>query len=447
MKAIDLWNLPPKQFNEWRRKNDYPVIFSTFEDKLPFFNEWLDKTKITKDLLFEYGIGEFVGTEELLSVLHYEHDDKKRLFKTAEKRISHLKNSKHIKKEVKYQPYFYWLKKNKNQKVYDDTKRDFRISSWINKNPQFMKSFFLLDLGGTHIDSPILSERLLDFVCLDEVEIVGALNNTFVHIWFSSAKGMKINGGVAFLDFYKTPLWDSGYGGIKKELTLSDGLFQDLHFKDCDLRFHAVRSKLSSCSFEGLMFDSTLEHSEILKSNFLTGKNDFSKIGAEKEYYSKIKVLYSNTGNHYEAGRYFYKEKYSEMLSLLTPKNSFTNEWRYKNFIEKSLFSVGCYAKFVLYFFSFLVWGFGEKPIRSLICSIVVMLVFSIIFFSSKGSVTFESLANSIYFSMVTFVTLGYGDIFQTDIYLKLFAATEAFLGVVLMGLFLAGFASKSKQY
>ena len=48
---------------------------------------------------------------------------------------------------------------------------------------------------------------------------------------------------------------------------------------------------------------------------------------------------------------------------------------------------------------------------------------------------------------MVTFVTLGYADVFQTNIYLKLFAAIEAFLGVALMGLFIAGFASKSKQY
>ena len=49
--------------------------------------------------------------------------------------------------------------------------------------------------------------------------------------------------------------------------------------------------------------------------------------------------------------------------------------------------------------------------------------------------------------SIVTFVTLGYGDISQTSSPLQLLSAIEAFSGMFLTGLFLAGFASKTKQY
>ena len=56
-------------------------------------------------------------------------------------------------------------------------------------------------------------------------------------------------------------------------------------------------------------------------------------------------------------------------------------------------------------------------------------------------------LGRSLYFSIVTFVTLGYGDISQTSSLLQLLSAIEAFCGMFLTGLFLAGFASKTKQY
>ncbi|WP_373416061.1 ion channel [Vibrio parahaemolyticus] len=48
---------------------------------------------------------------------------------------------------------------------------------------------------------------------------------------------------------------------------------------------------------------------------------------------------------------------------------------------------------------------------------------------------------------MVTFVTLGYGDISQDKPWLQIYSSIQAFSGMVLMGLFLAGFASKSKAY
>lgn len=39
---LKLWNLTPDKFNEWRRKNDLPVLYRKFQRELPRFQEWLD---------------------------------------------------------------------------------------------------------------------------------------------------------------------------------------------------------------------------------------------------------------------------------------------------------------------------------------------------------------------------------------------------------------------
>ena len=92
-------------------------------------------------------------------------------------------------------------------------------------------------------------------------------------------------------------------------------------------------------------------------------------------------------------------------------------------------------------------WGFGEQPIRSLLMSMGVILLATLTYFLAPESVTHGHLGRSLYFSIVTFVTLGYGDISQTSSPLQLLSAIEAFCGMFLTGLFLAGFASKTKQY
>ena len=77
----------------------------------------------------------------------------------------------------------------------------------------------------------------------------------------------------------------------------------------------------------------------------------------------------------------------------------------------------------------------------------VVITLATLTYFLAPDSATYNYLARSLYFSIVTFVTLGYGDISQTSPPLQLMSAVEAFSGMFLTGLFLAGFASKTKQY
>ena len=94
--------------------------------------------------------------------------------------------------------------------------------------------------------------------------------------------------------------------------------------------------------------------------------------------------------------------------------------------------------------------GYGEKPHRIVISALVAIFGFAAIFWALKGV---ESSVNPtaaltwsdyLYHSAVTFTTVGYGDIIpKASSYLRLMAATEAFLGVFLTGLFIFTLARK----
>ena len=101
--------------------------------------------------------------------------------------------------------------------------------------------------------------------------------------------------------------------------------------------------------------------------------------------------------------------------------------------------------------------GYGERPLRIVILSAMVILLFTCIFFitgltysdeiiqvsynaSIKENTT--DLLNALYFSVVTFTTLGYGDILPIGIS-KLFAGIEALLGGFILALFVVVFVKK----
>ncbi len=101
--------------------------------------------------------------------------------------------------------------------------------------------------------------------------------------------------------------------------------------------------------------------------------------------------------------------------------------------------------------------GYGEHPLRVISVSVGIILVFSILYFLSGLSFSGESLAfnadlgwwdnfkiyfSSLYFSVVTFTTLGYGDLVPIGV-ARAFAALEAFIGSFTLALFVVVFVKK----
>ena len=101
--------------------------------------------------------------------------------------------------------------------------------------------------------------------------------------------------------------------------------------------------------------------------------------------------------------------------------------------------------------------GYGESPARVILFSILLILFFATLYFFSGLSFSGDSLAfdadkdlwqntkfyfSSLYFSVVTFTTLGYGDLVPIGI-ARAFAALEAFLGSFTLALFVVVFVKK----
>ncbi|QIR06179.1 MULTISPECIES: ion channel [Salinivibrio] len=99
--------------------------------------------------------------------------------------------------------------------------------------------------------------------------------------------------------------------------------------------------------------------------------------------------------------------------------------------------------------------GYGEDPLRVVIFSVLVIVSCALAYFALGTTQSnpiypdvtgwqryFYELLNAVYFSVVTFTTLGYGDISPHGV-ARFIAAFEAFLGSFTMALFVVVFVKK----
>ncbi|MGY3869465.1 potassium channel family protein [Aeromonas crassostreae] len=447
MNATELWQLSPEQFNEWRRENDYPMIWDFLVASLPHFNDWMLEQRIDKGVIFQIGIARFISSRCVLSLCVYMSDDRTRLYETASSALESLRKSGLIRSETRFEPYAMWLAGKHGKEEMKRVQSLLSVSENNKGEAQVLGGHRLLNIGGIALKSPIISGRLLDFTCLDELSLDSAVNNSKVYLWHCSAKGVRINGGVIGLDLFDSLLWDHRAWAKKRELALEEGVFQDFTIECEEMRFHSSRAVLKNFTIRAKHFDATMEHTNLDKVQVSYNENGRIDHSEASKLYRNAKRLFSSVGDTVDAGECYYQEKLHEMKSLARPKELFKERWLRSGLRQRGGFSLRCYLKCAAKFVSFITWGFGERPIRSLLMSMGVILLAALTYFLAPASVTHHELGRSLYFSIVTFVTLGYGDISQTASPLQLLSAIEAFCGMFLTGLFLAGFASKTKQY
>ncbi len=102
-------------------------------------------------------------------------------------------------------------------------------------------------------------------------------------------------------------------------------------------------------------------------------------------------------------------------------------------------------CKYMRSLFMNFLFGYGEKPLKVVINIVLIIFSFTSIFYFSIQCELSKKFFNSLYFSIVTFTTLGYGDI-QPIESLKLICAVEAILGALFMGLFVGTLVNKARS-
>lgn len=186
-------------------------------------------------------------------------------------------------------------------------------------------------------------------------------------------------------------------------MTLDGAKLINCNFNDADIKDMAL---------EGTIVDPKTSFGKQLKSE-KEGHYHFASIE-----YRQIKNVYRQSSLHGFADQYHYKEMVSKRK--LIPK---TSPLYWLNFL-----------------FGDLLCKYGTSFVRVLLWSLVLILLTAFILTETQ-SLAFQSkvvepnFIDSLYFSIVTFTTLGYGD-FHAIGPMRFVAAAEAFIGAALMALF-----------
>lgn len=241
---------------------------------------------------------------------------------------------------------------------------------------------------------------------------------------------------------------------IEGDFDFTPQQIEDLDLRNAQFRFRGhVSADLSRARFHGaflenVAFDSQRLPREIWEDNHMTDENlSFRELEA---IYRNLKQNMQRHGDYSKAGELYFKEM----------------ECR-KEAMKEKRFSLDWFRSFG---YSILKWtcGYGEKPFWVIRNSLFVILLGAVLFFfcgvARVGAeiqpeedpymidysldslnlciTTFKDFGYCVYYSVVTFTTLGYGDIHPLG-WSHIFASFEAFIGAFFMALFVLVFGRK----
>lgn len=232
-------------------------------------------------------------------------------------------------------------------------------------------------------------------------------------------------------------------GANLKHSNLENGKLLNCFFEGCDLSHAELKnSTLNNCHFEQTdLTGANIQNAKLINCFFADAslkdvtmdntivdqKTTFGKeLKSEKEdsyhfasiEYKQIKEMYKNSSLHQEADYYHYKEMVSKRK--IFPK---THPKRFISFVFGDLL-----CKYGTSFIRVFLWSLGIVVISATL----FYLQDSLLFLNSKVQTSF---LDALYFSMVTFTTLGYGDYHAIGL-LRFVAGFESFIGASLMSLF-----------
>ncbi|WP_336732722.1 potassium channel family protein [Chryseobacterium sp. VD8] len=467
----ELWEMNPDDFNKWRRENDLKRLFECFRNTLPHFDEWLDSNGLTISFILETDKpGQFFYWNKETYCIKSQQDGFINYYfvpiydKHHNKQILNLQNSNEEDEYFKFTPYFLWVKKEyKIEKPiktkYSGDLNTFRYiegtapdvpdaCNWsISAGTQGLK------LGGVKINGWIeFLHRNLDFTNLDFLKIEGKESWSKENdIFYSHCANISINNAEAtFTKFYQCSF---------DNLRVIDTRCYGLEFYQCEIFKAYFESSgisniiIENCSVSGFSFNRV----EVEELDYIPPMEEFHH-GVSETYKSisennkRFRILYQSNGIRKEASQAYYNERFFEMKykwedlksSRLFSYLLKTKDLRYtvssiKNIIQKTF-------NFIADLISYTIWGFGEKPGRIILSSFFVLTFYALIYFFSNINRLQYDVINSYYLSIVTFTTLGFGDItpLNNNSY-KIIVGSEALLGAFFMGLLVAGYSNKSK--
>jgi len=223
------------------------------------------------------------------------------------------------------------------------------------------------------------------------------------------------------------------------KLNLSGSSLMKANFDNANLHFADLRGcNLLGAKFKNAKLENVLWDSEIIQEQQArlsdSEEEQIDLYQQSEEIYRNLRKICEEDGLFETAGNFFQSEM--KMRRKQMPRNSM------KRAISK-IVEFSC--------------GYGELPFRIIMLSFIIIAFFAFVFFLSglqmgsevislsNSTTSYEfvfNFLNSLYFSVITFTTLGYGDILPIGIS-KLFASIEALMGGFILALFVVTFVKK----
>lgn len=251
---------------------------------------------------------------------------------------------------------------------------------------------------------------------------------------YNSKQGYDMTGA----DLYRANL----NGAHLFNLQLSHGSLMKADLRNANLNHADLSlSNLLGCKLDHCKCDSLRVGNLLLQEQWAEEANKQQDLEAMTDYYQQAEEIYRSLRKMTEAeglfttaGQFLRKE--------LTMRRYQMPEYSYQRGISKLVDWV-C--------------GYGELPMRVVVTSMMIILSCALIYFFTgihfNGNIVALNLDHSLeqnliafaeclYYSVVTFTTLGYGDFTPVGVS-RVFAAIEAFSGSFIIALFVVVFVKK----
>ncbi len=213
--------------------------------------------------------------------------------------------------------------------------------------------------------------------------------------------------------------------------------------KQAALCFAAAAGCWSKKCGERLFFNSALYYEEAARQSEVSRDLEYASL-----LYKYAAINYERDGEFVNFSDCFYRSRecYRKYLaySFISPKKI--------HHIVRAEAERGAGVKlrhiffWLVLTFSYLVWGYGERPIRAFFFALAVIFLSAIFYLwgglSKAGELFRPEFLEAFYFSAVTFTTVGYGDIVPIGLS-KAVGILEAFCGIFIMPLFVVALSRK----
>ena len=224
-------------------------------------------------------------------------------------------------------------------------------------------------------------------------------------------------------------LWDSNFQeAILWGINFSGARLLGVNFKDADFD---EKTYLHNVEFLDCKFDNSTLKNAYLNLDRIIIQEKENNYSQARSIYLSLKNYFKKEGMYDISGEYYFREKLMENKCNLEDKKYF--EWIFSSFFN-------------------LIAGYGERCLRVIIGWFVIIFGYAFIYYYFSG--IYNGMAykitsynakflEAIYFSIVTFTTLGFGDLAPKPGLFQLIASSEALLGAIFMALFIFVFARK----